>query len=246
MISRPPCRTAVRSNAPTAGGQSTALGTNRPGQQRCSCRLTVERSTNLPIVWCCTSPLRSRERGGRTRLQNGDSQDNLPTTFLSHVHASHSRFQPITRDLGKCRAMPNFALSRRQHGFESRWGYKIKPPLTRPDTTTSQPASPRVDRQGRARDARAPAGAAFGTLQISRLRLPKHGARVPADLCCRELGPRLGPQGALAHCKPGLPDLSATTKHVRSALRTRDVDRTSRSLAASRTSHLSARTGGEK
>jgi hypothetical protein len=32
-----------------------------------------------------------------------------------------------------CRKMPGFALSRRQRGFESLWGHKIKPPLTRID-----------------------------------------------------------------------------------------------------------------
>jgi hypothetical protein len=100
--------------------------------------------------------LGSRERGGRTRPQKGESQHNTPTTLVLHVCASQSRFQPITRDLGSHRKMPSFALSRRQRGFESRWGHNIKPPLTRPDTTTSQPTSPRIDRQGRARDAGAP------------------------------------------------------------------------------------------
>jgi hypothetical protein len=87
--------------------------------------------------------------------------------------------------------------------------------------------------------------------------LPKHGARVPAEWCCREVGPRLGPQGPLAparrastikrHYRPkGLPDMSVTTRHVRSALRTRDVDRSSRALAASWTIHLSTSTGGER
>jgi hypothetical protein len=134
-------------------------------------------------------------------------------------------------------------------------GLQVKSPLTRPDTTTSQSASPRVARQGRARDARTPTGDAFGTLQISRLRLPKHGARVPAELCCRDVGPRLGPQGALErrastikrHYRPNvLPDMSATAKHVRSALRMRDVDRTSRMLGGFPDQSLSARTGGEK
>ena len=32
--------------------------------------------------------------------------------------------------------MPDFALSRRQRGFESRWGHKIKAPLTRSNTLT--------------------------------------------------------------------------------------------------------------
>jgi hypothetical protein len=64
-------------------------------------------------------------------VQKGDSQHNLPTTPLKHICASRSRFQPIMRDLESCRKMPGFALSRRQRGFESRWGHKIKPPLTR-------------------------------------------------------------------------------------------------------------------
>ena len=92
-------------------------------------------------------------------------------------------------------------------------------------------------------------------LQISRLRLPKHGARVPAELCCREVGPRLGPQGALErrastikrHYRPkGLPGMSATAKHVRSALRMRDVDRTPRWLATSRPFIFKPQPGGKK
>ena len=69
--------------------------------------------------------LGSGERGGRTRPQNGESQHNTPTTLVLHVCASQNRFQPIMRDLGSCRKMPGFALSRRQRGFESRWGHKI-------------------------------------------------------------------------------------------------------------------------
>jgi hypothetical protein len=49
------------------------------------------------------------------------------------------------------------------------------------------------------------------------------------------------------HYRPNvLPVMSATAKHVRSALRMRDVDRGQRSLAASRPSHPLARTVGEK
>jgi len=48
------------------------------------------------------------------------------------------------------------ALSRRQRGFESRWGHKIKLPLTRSDTRFSQTASPYLYSQERARDAKAP------------------------------------------------------------------------------------------
>ena len=40
--------------------------------------------------------------------------------------------------------------------------------------------------------------------------------------------------------------MSVTTKHVRSGLWMRDVDRSSRSLEASRTIHISATSGGEK
>jgi hypothetical protein len=110
-------------------------------------------------VWSCVSVLGSREYGGRTPEQKGEGQHNLPNDLLLHESASHSRFQLTTRDLGRHRQMANLALSRRQRGFESRWGHKIKPPLTRPDNTTSQRASPRIDRQGRARVARTPTGA---------------------------------------------------------------------------------------
>ena len=85
--------------------------------------------------------------------QRAEKQCNLLTTFLLHVCASQSRFQLITSVLGRYRKMPDFALSRRQRGFESRWGYKIKRPLTRSDTATSQPACPWLCRQGRGRDA---------------------------------------------------------------------------------------------
>jgi hypothetical protein len=77
------------------------------------------------------------------------------------VCPSQSRFRLITKDLGRFREMPHFALSRRQRGFESRWGHKKKPALTRPDTTVSGQhllAPP----PGRARDAGAPVSAAFG------------------------------------------------------------------------------------
>jgi hypothetical protein len=47
------------------------------------------------------------------------------------VCPSGGTVQPITKDLGRFREMPSFALSRRQRGFESRWGHKIKPSLTR-------------------------------------------------------------------------------------------------------------------
>ena len=135
-------------------------------------------------------------------------------------------------------------------------GLPVKPPLTRPDTTTSQPASPWVARQGGARDARTPT-VLPSARSISRPRPPKHGLecrrscavarldhvwdrRVPWHLQRRSstITRHYGPEG--------LPDMSATTRHVRSALRMRDVDRSSRSSAASQTSHPLARTVGEK
>jgi hypothetical protein len=94
------------------------------------------------------------------RPQKGESQHSTPTTLVWDVCASQSGFQPITRDLGSCPKKPSFALSRRQRGFESRWEHKVKTCLTRPDTTASRSAS-RIYRQGRARDAGAPASATF-------------------------------------------------------------------------------------
>ena len=64
------------------------------------------------------------------RLQKSENQHELPTTLSLYVCASHSKFQMTMRDLGRHRQMPNFALSRRQRGFESRWGHKIKSSLT--------------------------------------------------------------------------------------------------------------------
>jgi hypothetical protein len=74
-------------------------------------------------------------------MLNREGQHNLPTTLALGVCASHSKFAPMTRDSARCRKMPDFALSRRQRGFESRWGHKIKPPLTR--SNTSQPSARR-------------------------------------------------------------------------------------------------------
>jgi hypothetical protein len=100
---------------------------------------------------------------------------------------SQSSFRSIAKDLGRHREMPSFALSRRQHGFESRWGYKIKPSSpTRLDTATSQPACPWLYRQG-LRDARTPGRLPSIEIHTRRLCLPKHGARAPAELCCREV-----------------------------------------------------------
>ena len=93
-------------------------------------------AASLPIVWSDVSSLGSGERGGRTPLQRRENQYSTTTTFMSRVCASHSRFQPITQDREVWRKRSEFALSGRQHEFESRWGYKIKPPLTRPNPLT--------------------------------------------------------------------------------------------------------------
>jgi hypothetical protein len=76
-----------------------------------------------------------RERGGRTPPQNGGNPCKLSTIPNRTVCPSDARFHPITNDLRRFREMPSLALSRRQRGFESRWGHKIKPPLTRSDTS---------------------------------------------------------------------------------------------------------------
>jgi len=51
-------------------------------------------------------------------LQKGDGQHMLSMTFLLRLLASHRSLQPIKSDLESQRQMPDFALSRRQHGFE--------------------------------------------------------------------------------------------------------------------------------
>jgi hypothetical protein len=133
-------------------------------------------AASLLTVWSRALSPGSRERGGRTIPQKGGNRCKLSMISDCTVCPSDSRFRPITKDLGRLREMPSFALSRRQHGFESRWGYKIKPPLTRPDTTGLEPAYLWLHRQGRARDAGTPAGAA------SRL----------ADFACRNMGSSAG------------------------------------------------------
>ena len=94
----------------------------------------------LLTVWFHALNPRLRERGGRTPQQKGGHRCKLSTILDCTVCPNDSRFQPITKDLRRLREMATFALSRRQHGFESRWGYKIEPALTRLDTVTSQPA----------------------------------------------------------------------------------------------------------
>src|SRR5829696_8457883 len=77
-----------------------------------------------------------------------------------NVCPSQSRFRSITKDLGRLREMPSFALSRRQRGFESRWGHKIKSLLTRSNTSPtcvrSQPQHELRERAGSETAAAAP------------------------------------------------------------------------------------------
>ena len=93
------------------------------------------------VVRCIDS--RSRERGGRAPLQKGENRYKLLMTPNRIVCPGDSRFQPITKDLRRLREMPSFALSRRQRGFESRWG-QDQITLTRSDTATSQPGLPQA------------------------------------------------------------------------------------------------------
>jgi hypothetical protein len=164
-------------------------------------------------VWLYRSGLGTRERGGRTRLQKGDSQHTLSTTLVLHVCASHSMFWQITRDLERRRMMPEFALSRRQRGFESRWGHrwghKIELPLTRSDTATSQPAPPQIDRQGRRNFRRCCLRQRFRSSDFAcqKTRLVRRGAVLSRDWTSS------GPQGPLAPCNYGPTRRSATTKH---------------------------------
>jgi hypothetical protein len=105
--------------------------------------------------WSRALSPRLRERGGRTPLQEDRNWCKLITISVYTVCPSYMTFRLTTKDLGRFREMPSFALSRRQHGFEPRWGHKIKVPLTRSDTKIRRPASPWLYCQGRARDARA-------------------------------------------------------------------------------------------
>jgi hypothetical protein len=54
-------------------------------------------------VLSCASSLGLRARGGRTLLQMGESKDKLPTTVVTNVCPSHSRFQPISADIERSR-----------------------------------------------------------------------------------------------------------------------------------------------
>jgi hypothetical protein len=132
-------------------------------------------AASLLTVWSNALNPRSRERGGRTTIQRGGDRCKLSKIPNCTVCPSDSRFHSITKDLRRFREMPSFALSRRQHGFESRWGYKIKRPLTRPDTAPSQPVRLWLHRQGRARTQKLPPVLPSAELQIIRLCSPKHG-----------------------------------------------------------------------
>ena len=197
---------------------------------------------SLLTVWSHVSDPRSRERGGRTTPQKSGNWCKPSTIPDRTVRPSDSRFRSITKDLGRLREMPSFALSRRQRGFESRWGHNIKSPLTRPDTSASQSASPRIDRQGRtkcrqcrprqssgsARPCSAKDGSASaGGLVLSRARISSWTAR------------RFG---ALQRTT----NVSATTERVRSAFGMRDVDRPRRWPATSRPFTFQRQPGGKE
>ena len=209
---------------------------------------------SLLTVWSHLKP-RSRERGGRTPPQKGGNRCKLPTTPDRAVCPSGSRFRSIAKDLESLREMPSFALSRRQRGFESRWGHKLKVALTRPDTRVSQPASPGIDRQGRAGDARTPTGAALWPSSRSAdlaCRLDSAGVVLSRGWTSSGTARHIGtlqrrPSTIERHLQAELAtDASATTRRVRSALRTRDVDRSSRSLRLPRPFTFQRLPEGEK
>jgi hypothetical protein len=58
---------------------------------------------NVLNVLSCASSVGLRARGGRTLLQTGESKDKLPTTVVTNVCPSHSRFQPISADIERSR-----------------------------------------------------------------------------------------------------------------------------------------------
>jgi hypothetical protein len=60
-------------------------------------------AASLLIVWSYAASPGSRERKGRMPPQKAENQHNVPTIFLLHACASHSKFQLITKDLGKWR-----------------------------------------------------------------------------------------------------------------------------------------------
>ena len=120
------------------------------GTSRRRLRLAADR-------WSYTS--RRIEGAWRTHAPTKRRESPQPlTTFFFHV----SLVEQVSADnerSWKPQKMPTFALSRRQHGFESRWGYKIKPPLTRSNASYSwrhQPQHELRERQGSETAAAAP------------------------------------------------------------------------------------------
>ena len=69
-------------------------------------------AASLLNVLSCASSLGLRARGGRTLLQTGESKDKLPTTFVTNVCPSHSRFQPISDDIERSRKLSKEARFR--------------------------------------------------------------------------------------------------------------------------------------
>jgi hypothetical protein len=80
-------------------------------------------AASLLTVWSRALSPGSREHGGRKIPQKGGNRCKLSMISCGTVCPSDSWFRSITKDLGRRREMPSFALSRRQRGFESRWGY---------------------------------------------------------------------------------------------------------------------------
>src|SRR5215212_4770328 len=60
-------------------------------------------AASLLNVLSCAPGLGLRVRGGRTLLQTDESKDKPPTTTVTNVCPSHSRFQPISADIERSR-----------------------------------------------------------------------------------------------------------------------------------------------
>src|SRR5215207_4167970 len=72
-------------------------------------------------------PLRgSREQAGPTTVQMDANRRDPPTKIDRVFVLVRPWFRQRSADLANRQQVPSIALSRRQRGFESRWGYKIK------------------------------------------------------------------------------------------------------------------------
>src|SRR5215211_4706430 len=69
-------------------------------------------AASLLNVLSCASSLGLRARGGRTLLQTDESKNKPPTTIVTNVCPSHSRFRPISADIERSRKLSKEARFR--------------------------------------------------------------------------------------------------------------------------------------